>query len=213
MGQFPLQPLSLSPPILQHPMCPCQHPEKQESQLVPSPISGTPALQSLPSARRQGWLPCPHTFPQVGVDAHVTRCPCQALVLSVGDVFFGLGVNILFGQAKIDDVDGVLPLAARPPHQEVLWLDISVDQAFGVDILHPCDLGQKEMSVPGQRPHPVSCTLPPWALLRLPRPCSPQPGPSPEDGHIASLPRQETAPGQLHLGHTGRCLSRLIEGM
>lgn len=81
------------------------------------------------------------TFPQVGVDAHVACCPRQALVLSVGDVFFGLGVYILFGQAKIDDVDGVLPLAARPPHQEVLWLDVSVDQAFGVDVLHPRDLG------------------------------------------------------------------------
>lgn len=185
MGQFPLQPLSLSPPILQHPMCPCQHPEKQESQLVPSPISGTPALQSLPSARRQGWLPCPHTFPQVGVDAHVTRCPCQALVLSVGDVFFGLGVNILFGQAKIDDVDGVLPLAARPPHQEVLWLDISVDQAFGVDILHPCDLGQKEMSVPGQRP-----TLCP--ARSRPGPCSGCLAPAPLS--LAPAPKMGTSP-------------------
>lgn len=61
-------------------------------------------------------------------------------MFSVGDVFFGLWVNVLFGQAKVDDVNSVLPFGARPAHQEVLWLDVSVDQAPGVDILHPGDL-------------------------------------------------------------------------
>lgn len=77
------------------------------------------------------------------VDTHVSCRPRQALVLSVWDVFFGLWVDVLFGQAEINDVDGVLPFAARPPHQEILWLDVSVDQAFGVNILHPCDLGKE----------------------------------------------------------------------
>lgn len=71
------------------------------------------------------------------VDAHVARRPCQTLVLPVGDVFFGLGVYILFGQTKVDDVDGVLPLATGPPDKEVLGLHISVDQTLGVHVLHP----------------------------------------------------------------------------
>lgn len=80
------------------------------------------------------------TFPQVCVDAHVACCSSQTLVFPVWDVFFGLGVDVLFGQPEVDDVDGVLPLAARPAHQEVLRLDVPVDQTPGVNIFHPCDL-------------------------------------------------------------------------
>lgn len=50
------------------------------------------------------------------VDAHVPCRSRQALVLSIGDVFFGLGVNVLFGQAEVNDVDGVLTFTAGPPH-------------------------------------------------------------------------------------------------
>lgn len=64
-------------------------------------------------------------------------------MLPVRDVFFGLWVDVLFGQTKVDDVDGVLPLASWPPDQEVLWLHVSVYQALCVDVLHPCNLGAK----------------------------------------------------------------------
>lgn len=80
------------------------------------------------------------TLSQVCVDAHVACRPSQTLVLPVGDVFFGLGVYVLFGQTKVNDVDGVLPLASWPPNQEVFWLHISVYQTLGVDVLHPCYL-------------------------------------------------------------------------
>lgn len=80
------------------------------------------------------------TFSKMCVNAHVACCPSQTLVLPVGDVFFGLGVYVLFGQTKVDDVDGVLPLASWPSNQEVLWLHISVYQTLGVDIFHPCYL-------------------------------------------------------------------------
>lgn len=78
------------------------------------------------------------------VDAHVARCPSQTLVLPVGDVFFGLGVYVLFGQTKVDDVDGVLPLASRPSYQEVFRLHISVYQTLGVHIFHPCYLDKQD---------------------------------------------------------------------
>ena len=83
------------------------------------------------------------TFSQVCVDAHVAGCSSQTLVLPVGDVFFGLRVYVLFGQTKVNDVDGVLPLASWPPNQEVLWLHISVYQTLGMDILHSCYLDEQ----------------------------------------------------------------------
>ena len=70
------------------------------------------------------------------VDAHVARRARQALVLAVGDVLLGLWVDVLLGHAEVDDVDGVLPLGARPAHQEVLRLHVPVDQAPCVDKLH-----------------------------------------------------------------------------
>ena len=61
-------------------------------------------------------------------------------MFSVWDVFFGLWVYVFFSQAKVDDVDGVLPFGARSAHQEVLRLHISIDQASGVNKLHTCYL-------------------------------------------------------------------------
>lgn len=84
------------------------------------------------------------TLSQVCVNAHVACRPSETLVLPVRDVFFGLGVDVFFGQTKVDDVDGVLPLAPWSPNQEVLWLDVSVYQALCVDILHPCYLAAKQ---------------------------------------------------------------------
>lgn len=78
------------------------------------------------------------------VNAHVAGRPRQALVFPVRDVFFGLWVDVLFGKPKVDYMDGVLPLAARPPNQEVLWLHVSIDQAPGVDVLHARDLGDEK---------------------------------------------------------------------
>lgn len=85
------------------------------------------------------------TLSKVCVNAHVACRPGETLVLPVGDVFFGLGVDVLFGQTKVDDVDGVLPLASWPPNQEVFWLHISVYQTLSVDVLHPRYLRGKEV--------------------------------------------------------------------
>lgn len=76
------------------------------------------------------------TFSQVCVDAHVSSGSGQALVFSVRDVFLGLRINVLLRQAKVYDVNGVLPLGARSAHQEVLGFHVSIDQASRVDKLH-----------------------------------------------------------------------------
>jgi hypothetical protein len=39
------------------------------------------------------------------VDAHIARCPAKAFALAVRDVLLRLGVAVLLGHAKVDDVD------------------------------------------------------------------------------------------------------------
>ena len=89
---------------------------------------------------------------EVGVNAGVARSACEVFVLAVGDVDVGLRVPVLLGQAKIDDVDLVGPLAQA--HEEVVGLDVAVDEALGVHVLDARDLGQCWRSVgsqPGMR--------------------------------------------------------------
>lgn len=76
------------------------------------------------------------TFPQMCIDTHVSSSSSKTLVFSVWDVFLGLRVYVFFCQAKVYDVDGVLPLGAGSAHQEVLRLHISIDQASSMDKLH-----------------------------------------------------------------------------
>lgn len=72
-------------------------------------------------------------------------------MFSVRDVLLGLWVNVFFRQAKVDDVDRVLPLGTRSANQEVLGFHISIDQASGVDKLHASYLGDKMRAEPIQR--------------------------------------------------------------
>lgn len=48
-----------------------------------------------------------------------------------------LGVTVLLGQTEINDIDLVAALADA--HQEVVWLDITVDEGLGVDVLDTGD--------------------------------------------------------------------------
>lgn len=58
----------------------------------------------------------------------------------VRNVFFGLGVDVLLGQAKVYDVNDVLFLIALPADKEIFRLDVSVDEVLGMHVLHPRDL-------------------------------------------------------------------------
>jgi len=78
--------------------------------------------------------------PEVRVDAHVARRARQALALAVRDVLLRLGVAVLLGHAKVDDVDRVGVLRPRPADEEVVGLDVAVDQVLLVDRLHAREL-------------------------------------------------------------------------
>lgn len=66
-------------------------------------------------------------------------------MFSVRDVFLGLWINVLFCQAKVYDVNGVLPFGARSAHQEVLRFYVSIDQTSCVNKLHASYLKDRQM--------------------------------------------------------------------
>ena len=61
------------------------------------------------------------------VDGHVSGGAGQTLMLPVWNVFFGLGVDVLFGQAKVDDVDNAFLFIPLPSDEEVFRLYIPID--------------------------------------------------------------------------------------
>lgn len=77
------------------------------------------------------------TDTKMGVDRSITGSTSQVLVLSVWDVEMGLGVTVLLGQTKIDNVDLVATLSDA--HEEVVGLDITVDEGLGVNVLDTRD--------------------------------------------------------------------------
>ena len=77
------------------------------------------------------------TDAQVGVDRSITGSTGQVLVLSVWNVEVRLWVTVLLGQTEINDIDLVTTLSDA--HQEVVWLDITVDEGLCVDVLDAGD--------------------------------------------------------------------------
>ncbi|KAI3487940.1 hypothetical protein L1887_48023 [Cichorium endivia] len=75
---------------------------------------------------------------EVGVDRGVAGGAGEVLVLSVGDVEVGLGVAVLLGETKVDDIDLVATLTDA--HEEVVGLDVTVDEVSRVDVLDSRDL-------------------------------------------------------------------------
>lgn len=74
---------------------------------------------------------------KMGVDGGITGSTSQVLVLTVRDVEVSLGVPVLLGETKVDDIHLIAPLTNA--HQEVVGLDISVDERLGVDVLDTGD--------------------------------------------------------------------------
>lgn len=69
------------------------------------------------------------------VDASISSCASEILVLPVGDVDMRLGVTELLSQPEVDNIDLIGPLAQS--HQKVVGLDIAMDKALAVNVLYP----------------------------------------------------------------------------
>ena len=73
----------------------------------------------------------------MGVDACITSSTGQILVLTVWDMEVGLRVTVFLGQSKINHVDLVPALSNA--HEEIVRLNITVDEGFGMNILNTRD--------------------------------------------------------------------------
>ena len=71
------------------------------------------------------------------MDAHVASCSRQTFVLAERDVLLRRRVNVLFGETEVNDIYDMLLPVGVPSNQKVLWLDVSVDEVFGVDVFYP----------------------------------------------------------------------------
>lgn len=74
------------------------------------------------------------------VDGSITCRSSQILVLPVRDMLVCAGITVFFGQAKVNDVHQVTLLSK--PHEEVVWLHVTMDEILGVDILNATNLGR-----------------------------------------------------------------------
>ena len=74
----------------------------------------------------------------MGIDAGISRSASERLVLPVRYVLMSTCISVLLSQPKVNDVDQV-PLLPQP-HQEVVWLHVSMDEVLGVDVLQSTDL-------------------------------------------------------------------------
>lgn len=68
------------------------------------------------------------------VDGGIACRPCEVLVLSIGDMLVGAGIPVLLGQTKVNDVDQVAFLSQ--PHEEVIWLHISMNEILRMNVLN-----------------------------------------------------------------------------
>src|SRR3954468_17904155 len=80
----------------------------------------------------------------MSIDGCVTSGTSQVLVLTVWDVEVSLWVTVLLGQTEVNDIDLVTTFANT--HQEVVWLDITVDERLSVNVLDTGDelIGEKK---------------------------------------------------------------------
>ena len=88
-----------------------------------------------------------HTDTKMGVNRGITGSSGQVLDLSVWDVKMDLGVAVRLGQTKIDNINLVTTLSGAL--NEVIRLDITVEEEFGVDVLDTGDtlVGQEQDSL------------------------------------------------------------------
>ena len=111
----------------------CKHDERFSSTLLFSYLI-TQFIVGFLDLKQPGNKKCNY---QVCVDAGVSGCSGQVLVLSVRDVLPGPVIAILLGQSEVDEEE--LVAVAADAHQEVVWFDVAVDEVLVVHVLDATD--------------------------------------------------------------------------
>lgn len=70
-------------------------------------------------------------------DAGIASCAHQGLPFAEGDVAAGAGLDVLLGEAEIDDVDGGFAVVASD--DEIVGLDVAMQETLALDILEAGD--------------------------------------------------------------------------
>ena len=73
----------------------------------------------------------------MSVDRCITSSSRQVLVLAVWNVEVGLRVAVFLCQSEVDDIDLISTLPY--PHQEIVRLDITMNEGFGMNVLDTRD--------------------------------------------------------------------------
>lgn len=68
-------------------------------------------------------------------------------MLPVGYMLFWFGVDVLFCETEIDDVDRVLVLGAVSSDQEVLRFNIPVDEVLRMDVFDSRNLKKEKTQI------------------------------------------------------------------
>ena len=99
-------------------------------------------MQTNKQKKGQTWKS--RTNAEMSINRGISGSAGKVLVLSVGNVEVGLGVTVLLGETKVDDVDLIAAFANA--HQEVVGLDITMNEGLGVDVLDARDelVGQEQ---------------------------------------------------------------------
>jgi hypothetical protein len=86
----------------------------------------------------------------MGINRSITSSSSQVLVLPIWDMEMGLWVTVFLGQTEINNIDLITTLANA--HEEVVWLNITVDEGLGVNILDTGDelIGKEQNSFQGE---------------------------------------------------------------
>ena len=86
----------------------------------------------------------------MSVDGSITSSSGQVLIFTVWDMEMCLWVTIFLSETKVDNVDLVASLSNT--HQEVIWLDITMDKGLCMNVLNARDelIGQKQNGLEGE---------------------------------------------------------------
>ena len=85
---------------------------------------------------------CSLTYSSVCITAGISRSASECLVVAIGDVLVCASVAILLCQTKVNDIHYVSLLSQA--HQKVVWLHITMNEVFGVDILQSVYLNRNK---------------------------------------------------------------------
>jgi len=87
----------------------------------------------------------------MGVNAHIASCAREAFMFAERYVLLRRRIDVFFSKTKVDHMYNVLLPVGVPANQKVLWLYVTIDELFWMDVLYPWDLQDSRFPQPGDK--------------------------------------------------------------